>query len=238
MKKRVSFKTVLSGSLWLWYDHMGSMALVNMLWFLFCIPIVTMPAVTAGVFAYVHSLLAGRDEGIGAFFLGIRDLGARATLICACLVFLGFVCGANVAFYLFIVSDKSPVIGMVGAGIFFWVGLILSSLCLYLFPVLCHFKRGWKRIVKVSFLLAVAHPFLLIWLFFTFLCLIIVGIVSGIGLLLFSVSLACTCPTVAVVAGLILYQGTEETDLITVRFQSMEEDWKRRGIAYIVKPWG
>jgi len=237
MKKRVPFRTVLSGGLWLWYDHMGSMALVNLLWFLFCIPVVTIPAATAGLFSYCYALLAGRDAGVGTFFAGMKNLWRPATLLGCGNLFVLLICAVNVFFYLFKASEWSSLLGMVGAGLFFWVGVVVASLNMYLWPVLCHFRGGLKRIVRVSFLLGMAHPFLLLWLFLTGLCLAVVGAVSGIGLLLFTSSLSCAFATVAAVAGLVLYEGTEEEDLITRRFKGLEQDWKKRGLGYIVKPW-
>jgi len=237
MKKRVPFKTVLSGGLWLWYDHMGSMALVNLLWVLFCIPIVTIPVATVGLFSYGYALLSGRDPGIGSFFSGMKKLWWPAMLLGFTNLLLLLICAVNVVFYLWKASEWSPLLGMVGAGLFFWVGVMVASLNMYLWPVLCHLNGGIKKVVRVSFLLGMAHPFLLLWLFLTSLCLTVLGVVSGIGLFLFTSSLSCAFATVAAVAGLVLYEGTEEGDLITRRFKSLEEDWKKRGLGYIVKPW-
>lgn len=235
--KKVSIGSVVSGGLWLWYDHMASMALANLLWVGMSLGVVTIPMATAGLCYYVYSLFSGRDESLKSFFVGIRKLWWRASLLGAGCLLVILMAGVNVGFYLFKASDWSKLLGMVGAGIFFWVSILAMSLTLYLFPLLCHYERGAKRILKSALLLAIANPWLLLFLFVSSLVMAGAGTVSGIGALFVMAALSFTLSTVAVVEGLVLYGAVDPESMVARKLEGFKADWSKRTLRYLIKPW-
>ena len=55
-------RPAFKGAIWSTYDHIGLLVLANLLWVVLCLPVVTAPAATAGLFHLARQITRGRDK--------------------------------------------------------------------------------------------------------------------------------------------------------------------------------
>ena len=60
---------------WFWntYDYLGTLILVNILWVLCSLPVITLPMTMSGLFRVTNRIAAYEETGVRDFFSGIRD---------------------------------------------------------------------------------------------------------------------------------------------------------------------
>jgi uncharacterized membrane protein YesL len=159
-------------------DRLLTVILANLLWFIFAVLIVTLPAATAGLFAVLVPLVRGRDVEIFATFFGtMRRQWLKSTVILAADIVLGGVIAINLS-VLDAIGLPGPVSwGLHGIYIFFGATALLTNL--YVWPLLVLFDLGLRRLTSVSLKLALTH---IRWSLFT------------LGLTLLPLSLALVVP--------------------------------------------
>ena len=179
-------------------DRILTVILANLLWFIFAVLIVTLPAATAGLFAVLVPLVRGRDVEIFSTFFGtMRRQWLKSTVILAADVVFGGVIALNLS-----VLDSIGLPGPMpwalrGIYIFFGVTALLTNL--YVWPLLVLFDLRLRRLMSVSLKLALIH---IRWSLFT------------LGLTLLPLTLALVVPPLfsALIvfssAGLIVSWGT------------------------------
>lgn len=111
---------VMRNTFWDAYDHLGTLVLVNVLWLLACLPVVTIPLATAGMLRVTYEMAVSRDAGLGDFFKGAARFWLPATVLTLVLVVLLCLAAGNVAFYVSL-AQAWP-----------FVGVALAALCMWL----------------------------------------------------------------------------------------------------------
>lgn len=137
--------------------------LANLLWFVFAVLIITLPAATAGLFAVLAPLVRGRDAEIFATFFGtMRRQWLKSTVIGAADALIAVVLVFN--FRILNMMDLDPPLlwGFRGLYTFFIVAALMINL--YMWPLLVLFDLNLRRLVNVSLRMAFAHP---LWSLFT-----------------------------------------------------------------------
>ena len=120
-------RRVVRNTWWDAYDHLGQLVLVNVIWFLGSLPIVTLPLTTAGLLCFTYEIAVSREAQLSDLLRGVKRLWLPAVaLAVGALALLGMAVG-NVLFYLELAQDY-PMIGLALAGVCFWVtlGLMLG----------------------------------------------------------------------------------------------------------------
>lgn len=138
-------------------DRWGSLIVVNMLWCLLAVPLITLPAATAGLFAVLSLRVRGKQpEVFREFFGAMRRLWLKATLI---VLMDGAIAGLVIANLLIVsLMDTGNVLGLLARSVSIFVGLALLLVNLYLWPLLVMFDLPLKRLVDWSVKLALAYP--------------------------------------------------------------------------------
>ncbi len=138
-------------------DRWGSLIVVNMLWCLLAVPLITLPAATAGLFAVLSLRVRGKQpEVFREFFGAMRRLWLKATLI---VLMDGAITGLVIANLLIVsLMDTGNVLGLLARSVSIFVGLALLLVNLYLWPLLVMFDLPLKRLVDWSVKLALAYP--------------------------------------------------------------------------------
>ena len=158
------------------FHRIGLLLVVNMLWWLFSLPLLTWPPATAGLF-YVTQRLT--DVNLSEqttwrhFFSGARMYWRSSWLLAAVNLAVIAIISLNLLFYL----NRSQVIWRSIAGPVFLILLFWVAIQLYLFPILLAQKRGGiKLMFKNACILSIQN----------------MGFTVVLGLLLLSVILIST----------------------------------------------
>ena len=137
-------------------DRISSFIFLNLLWVLFALPIVTLPAATAGLFAVITDWQRGiENEAVGRFFGAMRQHWRKSTL-------LGV---ANVAVFGLIVVNINILPRMilpqpfffVLLGITLFVALLVAATNLYLWTLLVIFDLSIADLIEISVKLVFQH---------------------------------------------------------------------------------
>jgi uncharacterized membrane protein YesL len=138
-------------------DRVSTFVLANVLWVVLSIPVVTMPAATAGLFATMAPWARGKSpEVFRDFFSGLRQYWLKASLVGLVDALLGVWIVVN--FRAFQLMDMSNPLALVSQSLTFFIALITILVNLYFWPMLVTFDMPLRSLVSTSAKLVFAHP--------------------------------------------------------------------------------
>lgn len=144
-------------------DRIMTVVLGNMLWFVCSVPLVTLPAATAGLFAVLVPLVRDDDAEIFATFFGtMRRQWFKSTVIAAADVAIGAWIVVN--FNLLDMMDPPGPIFWLFRSIYVFLALATLLANLYLWPLLVLVDLPLCQLAAMSIKLALTHP---VWSLFT-----------------------------------------------------------------------
>ncbi len=193
-------------SLRLTFEHIGLLIVLNFLWWLLLLPVVTWPPATAGLFHVVRRLTILQESEQTTwrhFFEGMRLYRWTSWKLAAADLALGIILVVNVLFY----NNRSQTVLRLLAWPMLSFLFLWGAMQLYLFPLLI--EQEEKRITLVfrnAFLLTLGHlPFSLF--FGLFLVVVIaVGFVLAGPVLLLVISFLAVAQTLGLQALLVKMQ--------------------------------
>ncbi len=136
-------------------EVLANLILLNLLWLVACLPVITAFPATAAMFGVVRDWARDADSGIVTLF--VRHLKANFAqslwigfvwLVVGCVLLIDFVVLGGMVGWL-----KVPL----------FVLLSLVALCffltsVYLFPVMVNYEGHWRNVIKNSFFIAITQP--------------------------------------------------------------------------------
>lgn len=138
-------------------DRILTVMLANVLWFVFAVLIITLPAATAGLFAVMAPLARNRDAEIFATFFGtMRRQWLKSTVIFLADVVIGALLVVN--YQVMDALEAGRITLSLFRSVYVFVGLAALMVNLYLWPLLVLFDLRLRRLVSVSVRLAFGHP--------------------------------------------------------------------------------
>ena len=139
-----------------WFDRITTIVLANVMWFVFAVPIITLPAATAGLFAVLAPLVRGRDAEIFATFFGtMRRQWLKSTVIAVADVLIGAVLVAN--FSILNLMDPPGVVFWMFRSIYLFLAIAALMANLYLWPLLVLFDPELRQMVMLAIKFAFNH---------------------------------------------------------------------------------
>lgn len=139
------------------FEKWGSFVLANLLWAILSLPLVTLPAATAGLFAVMAARARGKQPDLFPAFLGgMRRLWLKATVLMGVNILAGGLVGLNLVI-LPQMGRNDPIAFLSGSVTLFGC-LALLLLNLYAWPLLALTDVPLKRTLTVALALAFAHP--------------------------------------------------------------------------------
>lgn len=141
---------------WQLINRLLHIMLLNLLWFVCSIPLVTMGAATTAVYS-VTLKMARNQEGYTtrSFFKAFRENFRQATVIWLILLVAGAVIGADLFVYLR-ASSVSP-LGMVLMTAFFAAAALFMFESVYVFALQAYFDNTIKRTMGNALIMAIRH---------------------------------------------------------------------------------
>lgn len=144
----------MDGKLINFMNRIADMVLLNLLWIICSIPIVTIGASTTALYAVTLKMARNEDSYIcSSFFGAFRENFKQATCI------WGLILGiAGVLYFDFYFSSHMEAGGARYLFIAFAViaFLLIMTTC-YVFPILAFFENSTKKVLKNSLMMAAAH---------------------------------------------------------------------------------
>ena len=176
-----------------WLEMATDFFLLNLMWLVACVPVVTIFPSTAAMFGVVRDWSRGKEGGLmRAFATRFREnfaqsllVGVLWTLFCVALV-LDF----------FVANRLSPRFEVVMKALLVLATVIYASASVFLFPIMVHYETGWKTLIKNSLLFSIGR------LPTTAACLLFVAVMVGLTAVLPVLILITGSVTAYVVYGL------------------------------------
>lgn len=157
----------LNGKIYRASEILTGFFVLNLLWLITSLPVITAFPATAAMFGVVREWARNPDNGsVEPFFRHFKANFAQSLLIELIWTLFGIV----LAFDFYVAGQveewlRVPMLLLLGAGV-----LAYSLTSMYLFPVMVNYEGHWRRVLGNSFLIAVSQ------LGTTVLCLLIVGL--------------------------------------------------------------
>lgn len=131
--------------------------LANLLWAIISIPLVTLPAATAGLFAVMSKRIRGQEgELIQTFFDTMRSHWRGASAIMLLNLLLGGIILLNLR--IFALANAPDVMMFMSRSVTLFVGLIVLLANLYAWPLLVMADLRLRELIILSFKLVFAYP--------------------------------------------------------------------------------
>jgi uncharacterized membrane protein YesL len=213
--------------LWNSYDHLGLLVVANLVWLALCVPVITAPAATAGLFHLAKRIADHEPVALRDFFAGFREQFFPALRAGALTLAIGGVLWVNIDFYSHL-GGRASLPGMLLAAAMIWLAVFVLLIHAHLFPLIVGGERGTRAALKKSALLTLDNP----------------GFTIGITVQALSVAALCilTC------AGLVLALGsllavlltTGHRELLKKYFPDSEaarEPPETRTLRHALRPW-
>lgn len=128
--------------------------LLNLLWLLTCLPILTIFPATTAMFGVVREWKKQNDIHIfSAFFRLFKENFKRSIVIgMLWLVFTGLLLGDFI-----IINQVNSSVKYILFSFFFLMGILYLFVSTYIFPVLVHYQVTWKNAIKNALLLSISR---------------------------------------------------------------------------------
>jgi uncharacterized membrane protein YesL len=149
--------TVSGSNLMDYADRWSNFALANLLWVILALPLITLPAATAGLFATMSKWARGtRPSVIPDFFNAMSRYWLKASLLALLDVFASGFLLLNMSIVQTMDSGNPMTLLSGGAVLFF--GLLLALTNLYVWPLLVIVDLPLWQLIRTAYSLALSYP--------------------------------------------------------------------------------
>jgi uncharacterized membrane protein YesL len=170
-------------ALWNTYDHLGLLVVANLVWLVLCVPVVTAPPATAGLFYLVRKLSLDEDAGLRDVFDGFRihlapslKLGGLDLLALALL-------WVNIDFYSHL-RGGANIPGLLLAAVLVWAGTFYLLMHAHLLPLMMGGETSLVQLLRKAALLTLDNLAFTVGITLQAASLTVLCVISGAGLLL------------------------------------------------------
>lgn len=129
--------------------------LLNFLWFLFCLPVITIFPATAAMFGVVRSWLRKEEPSTTKMFITLFKDNVKHGLI------LGVVwtlLGSLFMFNVVVGFQMDGSIKMVLMPFLLIIIILYFYTSIFIFPIMVNYQLNWLEVIKNSFLFSLGHP--------------------------------------------------------------------------------
>jgi len=184
---------LLDTRIYRWFEVATDFFLLNLMWLVACVPVVTIFPSTAAMFGVVRDWSRQKEGGlVRAFASRFRENFAQSLLVGV----LWALFGTALVLDFFVAGRLSFVPGVIMKSLLVLATVLYASASVFLFPVMVHYEMGWKALLKNSLLFSIGR------LPTTAACLLFVAVVAGLTAILPVLILITGSVTAYVVYGL------------------------------------
>ena len=137
------------------YDTGWELVLINLMWFVLSVPIITLPATMAGLAYYMHELSHGESVSWKDFFVGIRKFFWPSMRFLLANLFIFFVLLFYHIYFTALHNNFTPLV----IGLIYGIALIWLLLAPFIFPLMIEQKKpGLRSALRNSLVMYVKWP--------------------------------------------------------------------------------
>ena len=142
---------------WRFIGKFGDLIVLNILWIITSIPIVTIGASTTAMY-YVTLKLVRDEDGytIRSYFRSFKENFKQATVIWLIMLVVGFLLGFDLYFFIKMQTESSNFRNIM-ITIFASMTLIYTCILVYVFPLQSRFYNPVKRTLFNAFFMSIRH---------------------------------------------------------------------------------
>lgn len=181
-----------TGELLDYVDKYASLIFANLMWVVLSLPIITMPAATAGLFAYMTERIRGKQpELIRVYFSGMRQYWRKATVIGVIDLIIAGLVILNLSIFSFM-DSSGDIVAFIARSVTIFVALALVIVNFYLWPMLVLYEDpSLMTLLRNATGLVAAHLLLTIGMLFVVITIIGVSLMLPRGVFLFGTISLC-----------------------------------------------
>jgi uncharacterized membrane protein YesL len=151
-----------SDSLFDHLDKVGTFVIANLLWILLSLPLITMPTMTAALFAVFSRWVRGKDVKVfDTYWEAIRLYWRKSTLVFTLDLIVGALVFTNLS--LFSIMERGNPIVFLSQCLTIMTAVLVLMVNLYVWPLMVMSDMSVKTLLSTSLRLAVGH---LLWSLF------------------------------------------------------------------------
>ena len=146
--------SILDTRVYRWLDTATDFFLLNLIWLVVCLPVVTIFPSTAAMFGVVRDWVRGKEGSLTRTFITrFRENLGQSLLVGAIWTVFG------VALFLdFLVANQLSYWAEIGLkSVLLFVSTLYAFGSVYLFPVMVHYETDWKTVIKNSLLISIGR---------------------------------------------------------------------------------
>ncbi len=168
---------------WHAYDHLGLLILANLLWLAMCIPVITAPAATAGLFLLASRIAAREPVSLRDMFEGFRRDFLPSLKVGTFTLTVVFLVWVNADFYSHM-GGRAAIPGMFLAALMIWTVVFVILMHAHLHPLIADGDRSLRALLRKSALLTLDNPGYTLGVAVQAAAVGVICLVTGAGLLL------------------------------------------------------
>lgn len=135
------------------FEMIINFILLNILWFLACVPLITIFPATAAMFGVVRQWKINKDNGVFSLFLKMfKDNFLQSVTIQILWMRIGLFLYLD--FYFILLID-SMLVKVMLVSVLIFVALLVGLVSIYIFPIMVHYQTTIVTIIRTSLILAV-----------------------------------------------------------------------------------
>jgi uncharacterized membrane protein YesL len=147
---------ILNSRVYHWLTVATDLLLLNVIWIICCLPIITIFPATAALFGTVRQWKIKQDTGVfKIYFKKFRENFKSSFLIGFLWIFVAFILYVDFQY----IKTVGSTMQLVLLPLFLLLGLVFTFVTVYMFPVMVHYHTSVKNIIKNSFFLSVGNLF-------------------------------------------------------------------------------
>ncbi len=137
-----------------WLEVATDFFLLNLMWLVACVPVVTAFPSTAAMFGVARDWVRGKEGGLArAFASRFKENFVQGALVGV----LWALFGAALLLDFSVAGRLPPGAEVVLKSLLVLATVLYASASVYLFPLMVHYEMGWKTLIKNSLLLSVGR---------------------------------------------------------------------------------
>lgn len=142
--------------LWPLLERLATLILATLLFLLFSLPVLTIPAALCGLYRALRSIATGARSGelMADFWGGVRQNLVQGTLGGV----IGLLFCVSSWLWVLMLWQQSGLLLQLAGWLFVWLGLFGIMVNVYLWPLMAWYPQPALKALKRAALLAVAHP--------------------------------------------------------------------------------
>ena len=223
-KNTVSIAQIYYRTFWFYYDHLGTLILINFIAFLSCLTVFAWSVGFTLLLIAVDLTSQNSSLDVHSFFRLARQHLAWSLGYGLFVLFINLLLFANIYFYLQL--SQFSIFFTLLTGLFVWFLFFVFLITLWIFPLKIFYGKSFQQNLKIVLFLIFDNLASSLLVGLSCLLILIVGIATAIGIVFLGLGI------IAVLITITLQMQLRRYDLISGRDEEEKRSWHD-----LIRPW-